>query len=170
MEGKELDLLIQKVAAGDNAAFERLYRETARGVYSFAYSFLSNHQDTEDVLQSAFWQIKQKAHTYRRGTNARAWMLQIVKNLALDELRRRKRRGEVELDERSGVLSPDEGSSALDYMMSTLSSEEREIVVLHVYWGYKHREIAEMLHLPPGTVSWKYSAAIKKLEAFREDV
>ena len=62
-----------------------------------------------------------------------------------------------------------ESGSALDYLLGALTEEEREIVVLHVFWGYKHREIAERLSLPLGTVTWKYSTALKKLEKYEEE-
>ena len=62
-----------------------------------------------------------------------------------------------------------ESGSALDYLLGALTEEEREIVVLHVFWGYRHREIAERLSLPLGTVTWKYSAALKKLEKYEEE-
>lgn len=172
MEGKALDELMSAVAEGDNAAFERLYRETAKGIYAFAYSYLNNRGDAEDVMQQTFLQIKRKAYTYRRGTNARAWMLQIVKNLSLDELRRRKRSadGLFESGKTGQGISPPPESSALDYMMGHLTPEEREIVLLHALWGYKHREIAKQLQMPLGTVTWRYQSAVKKLERFREEV
>lgn len=171
MDKKELDALLARVAAGDNRAFERLYAETAKGVFAFAYSYLGNRADAEDVMQSAYLQIKQKAHTYRAGTNARAWMFQIVKNMALDELRRRKRRAAAAERERtSSSVAANEGNVALEYMMRTLSAEEREVVLLHVFWGYKHREIADLLGVPLGTVTWRYNIAIRKLRDFEAEV
>lgn len=167
MNGKKLDSLLLRTAEGDNAAFAEFYEQTAKGVFSFAYSYLGNREDAEDVMQNAYIAVKRKAYTYKRGTNARAWLLQIVKNLALDELRRRKRKGEMP----ENMPAPPAGDgAALSYMLASLTESEREIVILHVYWGYKHREIAAMLGVPPGTVSWKYAAALKKLEKFvKED-
>ena len=49
-------------------------------------------------------------------------------------------------------------------MTRSLSAEEKEIVLLHAVWDYKHREIAKMLSLPLGTVTWKYKKALKKLK------
>lgn len=48
-------------------------------------------------------------------------------------------------------------------MTKTLGETEREIVLLHAVWGYKHREIARMTGLPLGTVTWKYKTALEKL-------
>ena len=163
MNAKRLDALLLRVAEGDNAAFAEFYEATAKGVFSFSYSYLGNREDAEDVMQEAYIAVKRKAYTYKRGTNARAWLLQIVKNLALDELRRRKRRGEMP---ENLAAPPAADGAALSYMLAELTESEREIVILHVYWGYKHREIAALLGIPSGTVSWKYAAALKKLEKF----
>ena len=54
-------------------------------------------------------------------------------------------------------------------MTNVLDESEREIVILHAIWQYKHREIAEILSLPLGTVTWKYKAALAKLRVFLED-
>lgn len=51
----------------------------------------------------------------------------------------------------------------LDELTATLTEEEREIVIMHAVWGYKHKEIAKEKGLPLGTVTWKYNEAIKKL-------
>lgn len=161
-------MLMAKIAEGDNASFERLYEATVKGVFAFAYSYLGNREDAEDIAQNAFLSVKQRAFTYKQGTNARAWLFQIVKNLCLDELRRRKRRQTAQPIGSEAYMS-EYGDSAVDYMLSVLTEEEREIVVLHVFWGYKHREIAEIIDAPLGTVTWKYNVAVKKLEKYKEE-
>lgn len=49
-------------------------------------------------------------------------------------------------------------------MLAQLAQDEREIVVLHVVTGLKHREIAELLEMPLPTVLSKYRRSLKKLE------
>ena len=49
-------------------------------------------------------------------------------------------------------------------MERILSEDEQRIVTLHVVWDYKHREIAEILGCPTGTVTSKYKRAIEKLK------
>lgn len=90
MNKQGLDVLMKKVADGDNEAFARLYDEVKKGVFAFAYSYLRCAADAEDVTEEVFFAVKRKAYLYRPGTDARAWIFQIAKNLSLDELRRRK--------------------------------------------------------------------------------
>ena len=57
-----------------------------------------------------------------------------------------------------------------DMMERVLTEEERRLIVLHVLWGYKHRELAQMLGVPTGTVTSKYKRAIEKLRrAWKEE-
>ena len=166
MYERRLDNLMKEVTQGSERAFEELYEGMKRGVFALAYSYLRNYEDAEDVLQQTFLTVKRKAYLYRVGTDARAWIFQIAKNAALDELRKRKQRKEGELLREEGVETP---VVFLDELTARLSEEEREIVIMHAVWGYKHKEIAEEKGLPLGTVTWKYNEAIKKLRKEQEE-
>lgn len=173
MKTHTLNDLLVSIAKGDNEAFTQFYEQTIKGVYVFAYSYLKEKTLAEDISHDAYVQVKLKAYTYRAGTNAQAWLLQIVKNLCLDELRKRKRVQSNLADEKDlqqASYSPFEHGSAMEYLLSKLTEEERKIVLLHVFWGYKHKEIATELSMPLGTVLWKYNGAIKKLKSYKEEI
>ena len=124
MNGWETDRLLRKIAEGDNQAFEKLYIETRRGVYAFLYSYLKNTHDTEDAMQTVYLKIKKNIHTYRVGTNGRAWIFQIAKNHALTVIRQNSRITEEEMDERAkdGFLK----GEISDAMQRALSEEEQQ--------------------------------------------
>ena len=72
------------------------------------------------------------------------------------------------------MVRTDESGSILDKVilqdaLNTLDFEERQIVILHSLTGMKHREIAEILDLPTGTVLSKYNRSIKKLRRELEE-
>jgi RNA polymerase sigma-70 factor (ECF subfamily) len=162
MNAVELDRLLIKIQRGDNCAFEELYIATRKGVYAFLHTYFQNTADTEDGVQSVYLRIKMNASSYRRGSNARAWILQIAKNYALDVLKKARR--EIPSEEIEIVTEPIVGETTiLELMKRLLSEEEQRIVTLHVLWEYKHREIADMLDIPTGTVTSKYKRAIEKL-------
>lgn len=164
MSTKELDGLLLRIAQGDNDAFEQLYIQTRRGVYAFLYTYYHNASDTEDGMQSVYLNIKKGIHTYRPGSNPSAWILQIAKNLAYNDLKKKKR--EVPTDEmKEGTYEYEGGRGEITELMERiLSEDEQRIVTLHVVWDYKHREIAEILGCPTGTVTSKYKRAIEKLK------
>lgn len=159
MDGRQVDKLLVKISRGDNAAFSALYDCTRRGVYSFLYSYLKNKEDTEDAMQNVFLKIKLNIDKYAQGTNGRAWILQIAKNTALNELAK-KRRQTYETPVADEVNS----TGVMEIMEKALAEDERQIVILHVLWGYKHREIAEKLCCPTGTVTSKYKRSIEKIK------
>lgn len=175
MNRSEMDRTLQCVAAGDNAAFEQLYVHTKRGVYAFLFTYFHNVADTEDAMQTVYLKIKTGIAGYRFGTNGSAWILQIAKNHALNELKKKRRMLEMETElseSLDGAVEPTwEAGGVMERMQRLLSEEEQRIVTLHVLWGYKHREIAQTLGCPTGTVTSKYKRAIEKMrKELKEEV
>ncbi|MBR2988416.1 MAG: sigma-70 family RNA polymerase sigma factor [Clostridia bacterium] len=162
MNDNKTNKLLLRVAKGDNGAFEELYTSTARGVYAFLYSYFRNTTDTEDGVQTVYLKIKQNISQYSPG-NGLAWILQIAKNYALTELKR-NRVSEV-FDELTVPVTQSHSNGVFDTMQKVLNEEEQRIMVLHVIWGYKHREIAILLNHPTGTITSKYKRAISKMQS-----
>lgn len=168
MEIKEVDALLIKIARGDNAAFEELYARTKNGVYAFLYTYFHNQADTEDGMQTVYLRVKQGIGSYKKGSNGRAWLLQIAKNHALNELRKQNREIPSDTIEIVSSAAPSDGT-VMDAMKKTLTQEEQRIVTLHVLWGYKHKEIAQIIGSPTGTVTSKYKRAIEKLQKYLKE-
>lgn len=169
MDERQVDKLLVKISRGDNVAFEDLYNNTRRGVFSFLYSYFKNYEDTEDAMQTVYLKVKLNIAQYSHGTNGRAWLLQIAKNCALNELHKKKY--EERIDENTIMPAQNAYSGEVaTAMRKVLSPEEERIVILHVLWGYKHREIAKELNCPVGTVTSKYKRSISKLkEVLKEE-
>lgn len=163
MDEKQTDKLLVEIANGDNDAFVEFYEQTKRGVFSFLYSYLNNYAAVEDVMQTVYLSVKLNIRQYRAGTNGRAWLLQIAKNLALNELKKRKT-----TEYKDGLIAcsdrQEPSGEINDLMKRVLTEEERRIIILHVLWGYKHREIAAIIGLPTGTVTSKYKRSINKMQ------
>lgn len=167
MDKKELDLCLQEVAKGDNAAFERLYNDTRKGIFAFVYGFCDNYHTAEDLTQTVYLKVKANITKYKPGTDARAWLFQIAKYTALNEIKKIKREvvASDEQKEKFEAKSYEiQDAPVFDAINTVLDDKERQIVIMHVLWGFKHREIADMLSLALGTVLWKYNTAIKKLQ------
>ena len=92
----------------------------------------------------------------------------IVRNLSLDRLRQQARTEPLDWDQWQEQLSElpavtHEDQMTLTALLAALADQERQIVILHVLTGLKHREIAALLELPLATVLSQYSRALKKL-------
>lgn len=174
MNKREIDIALKKIAQGDNVAFEQLYIETKRGVYAFLFSYFNNWADCEDAMQTTYLKIKQNIRQYNIGSNGLAWILQIAKNTALNELRARanyeKQQVVAAEQEAMGYDNLEIKDTLIMIMKRVLDEEEQRIVILHVVWGYKHKEIAKIINSPIGTVTSKYKRAADKLKsAWKEE-
>ena len=165
MQKGEINRLMEGVQSQDEVAFGNLFNECKRGVFSFLYTYTKDYHAAEDLVQETFIKVKLNAQSYKLGTNASAWILQIAKNTALDYLKRQKATVNIDdlpIMESGGDL--DEKLALHKVLNESLDDGERQIVLLHLIEGYKHREIAKILDMPVGTVLWKYNAALKRLK------
>ncbi len=169
MNDVKIDRLLTAVAQGQSDALEQLYALTKNGVYAFIYPYFNNRANAEDCLHDVFIKVFERASGYQRGTNGRAWLLQIAKNTALDCLKKGRRVDYVD-NFPDVAVSPPVDTPVFDAINQALDEEERQIVIFHVLWGYKHREIAQRLGLPTGTVTSKYKRALQKLKRYIKEV
>lgn len=164
------DRAIVGITEGDVNALSVIYDQLSRQIYFVAYSILKNHHDAEDVLQQTLCEIVKNAHAYRKGSNARAWVLGIARNQALKLCRDRKAYiplEELENDARYAEKGEDLLSSLTMFdALRTLSEEEQQIVLLRIESGLKFKEIAELLHISTAAAEKKYQRALKKLKTY----
>ena len=165
-EHSDCEKALAKIASGDAEALTVIHKYMNRQIYAVAYAVLQDFSLSDDVVQETYIKIIEKAFSYQKGTNARAWVLSIARNIAIDFYR--KRRFECETDEledtglrfdESSVLSSMEVKRALDM----LTDEERQIITFKVYAGLKHREIASLLGITVEACKKKYQRAAEKL-------
>ncbi|MBQ9748918.1 MAG: RNA polymerase sigma factor [Clostridia bacterium] len=165
-ENADCERALVKIASGDAEALSVIHKYMSRQIYAVAYAVLQDFTLSDDVVQETYVKIIEKSFSYQKGTNARAWVLSIARNIAIDFYR--KRRFECEADEladagmrfdESTVLSSMEVKRALD----ALSDEERQIITFKVYAGLKHREIAALLGITVEACKKKYQRAADKL-------
>ena len=164
--------LVRRMASNDRTALGELYERYRSQVYGLALAVLKNRSDAEDVVQSTFVRVWDRAGTYREGNDAGAWIMTVTRNLALDWLRGRKNMVDI-MSMAETLPDGDEFASQLDrmlldHLLTALDCTERQIVMLHAVGGYTHREIARIVGKPSATVRWKYGGAVKKLQAFLE--
>lgn len=170
------DELMRLAARGDARALEHLYARHAAPAFSLAYRIVGDRAIAEEVSQEAFLAVWGSARRYmsERGS-VRTWTLGIVRNRAIDALRRgaihRRRRASADgLDER--LEAPDrtdvevqerEEARAVRRALEDIPSEQRRTVELAYFDGRTHREIAGLLDLPVGTVKGRLGLGLDKL-------
>lgn len=168
------EALLKKVAEGDQEAFQRLYQNTDRTMYSFILSIIKHPQDAEEIMQEVYLKIWTSAKSYKSQGKPLAWMFTIARNLCYMRFREQKHDSDITLEDLSGTETGEVSSEiemAADKMvlvaaLSILKEEEREVVLLHTSAGMKHREIAASLKIPLATALSRYNRAMKKLENY----
>lgn len=160
----DIEEALEAVARGNIEALRIVYEQYRHVVYSVAIAVVKDRQAAEDVLHDTFIRIYEKAHTYRTGTRPKAWIVSIARNLAYDAYRQRKREGGARGEPADGdVESRIVRCMELHDALERLDITERQIVVMHLVAGLKHREIGEQLGIPAGTVRWKYRRSLALL-------
>ena len=165
----ELERAIIALQNGDIRPLDIIYKLTSKGVFTFVLAIVKAYDLAEDVMQSAYVRAYENISTYIPGSNPRNWLLTIAKNLAFAEVNKRKHEVSYDFSEENvdpkGVydLNPSLDTPTIDLANRVLNESEMNIVLLYAIGGYKHREIAELLDLPLGTVTSKYNAALKKI-------
>ena len=146
-------------------AFEALYRSSVDDVFAYATALLRDRSAAEEVTAAAFERALRRAHTFdaRRGSH-RAWLFGIVRNAALDELRRRKRIAALP-DHASAPEDPDETARRITVRaaLAELDPRDRELVALRFHGGLDHNEIAGVLGISPTNASTRLHRALTRL-------
>lgn len=144
--------------------FMELYESVYKDLYRFAYWYLGNPQDAEDAVGETVLKAYEKFSSLRNEEAFRAWIFRILINQCKSMLRNKANKEVCVLkEEPSYDPSLDDRTLAMQ-LLSDLSEEERQIVALAVFGGYKGEEIARMLNRRHSTIRSKYRRALKKLE------
>lgn len=99
LSGEDERLLIQRLKAGDQKAFEAIFSRYVNRVYRQAFKLVGNEADAEDVVQEVFLLVYRKAQSFLGKSGFSTWLYRLTANAALTKLRQRKREKEVSLDE-----------------------------------------------------------------------
>lgn len=175
MDRITLDNLMIRIAHGDEGAFEELYNQTKSGLYTFVLSICKNHYMAEDIMQNTYIRIRLSANMYKAGSNTLSWIYTIAKNMTLNELNKQKREVSTDFDQSArlgGEYTIDDKvtSPLMSVIKKELNETEAQIITLHLISGFKHKEIADMLEKPLGTVLWTYKNALNKIKnKYREE-
>jgi len=152
--------LVRRAQRGDEEAFGLLVSRYMRSAYAVALSVTGKHEDAEDAAQESLMVALRRVEECREPDRFAGWLMTIVRNRSRNLLRREGLRStsEIPVGTAGGDPLPDQVlkrtrlRARLDEALAELSEVQREIVLLHDYEGWKHREIAERLDMPSGTV------------------
>jgi len=126
-------------------------------MYRYAYSIVNNRFEAEDIVQEALIKLWKGKEKFAQITNKEAWAITVVRNLAIDKVRAKKKKQTSDIDNYFHISdkapSPDvklEQSDAVkkvQEIMNTLPDTQKEIITLRDIEGYTYQEIADIMEL-----------------------
>lgn len=144
--------------------FMELYETVYQDLYRLAYYYLGNAHEAEDAVSETVLKAYENFGKLRNEDAFRSWIFRILVNQCNSQQRRQIGRKTAELKEEVSYQPKLDDAVVVREILSELSEEERQIVALAVFGGYKGEEIAKLLHKRHSTIRSKYRRALKKLE------
>jgi RNA polymerase sigma-70 factor (ECF subfamily) len=165
------DELVARTRQGNVDAFGALVERYMRAAYAVALSVTKRHEDAEDAAQESFLVALQRLEECRSPERFAGWLMTIVRNRSRNLVRRESLRDSDPVPDSAshGGPTPDRVTERMELRgrlteaLSELPEVQREIVLLHDLEGWKHREIAERMDLPSGTIRSHLHFARKEL-------
>ncbi len=177
-------VLVERVQAGDVAAFDVLVRKYRERLFGIIYNLTSNREDAADLTQEAFIKAFSSINRFKGKSAFFTWLYRIGVNTALSHLKRNRFRRFFSLEhiqdegsnaqvletlaakhksEKGALLS--ELQEKLNEAMQKLSPKHRTVVVLFEIEGLSHQEIADIVGCSVGTVRSRLHYAKQQLQA-----
>lgn len=144
-------------------------------LHNFAFKLTRNNEDSKDLYQETAYRALINQDKFRAGTNLKAWLFTIMRNIFINNYRKKLKKNTV-LDSTDNQYYINSGGPTIlndansTMMMSELQKLVQElddsirIPFLMHYYGYKYQEIAEQLALPLGTIKSRIFFARKELK------
>lgn len=142
--------------------FENVALPHAGRLLRYALHLEGEKARAEDLVQETLLSAWRSFHQFERGTNCKAWMFRILKNLHSRQAQRKTQRSEVSLGEDEPRFAVPEQISANQQVreaFARLTPEHQEVLQLAVVEGLGIREVSEVLQVPQGTVMSRLSRA-----------
>lgn len=167
--------------------FEKEFMPHADALYNFAYQLSYNDDDANDLVQETYMKAFRFIDSYQEGTNSKAWLFKILKNIFINEYRRKKREPEkIDYDDVIIFSDEDDDNSAayfdlredmFDNMLgdeitnalNKLPIEFKTVILLCDIEGFTYEEIAKIIDIPIGTVRSRLHRARNMLKQLLKD-
>lgn len=181
-DGKDLESLATRAAAGDERAFGELVEQTQKTTYPLALRLVRARADAEDVLQESYVRVWRGLPALRDRGATLGWICKIVRNVAVDRIRHQRRRRTASLDQpvaegmdalveliASDAPDPEHAVTSarardeLRRLVDELKEKHRIVLLLREVDDMSYEEISAALGIPVGTVESRLHRARKAL-------
>ncbi len=171
------EMLARRVGDGDQDAFAVLMRRYEEKMMRYGKRFLSREDDILDAVQDVFLRVYTHIHSFNPQYRFSPWIYRIAHNVFVNVLRKQSKQSYafIDFDTLIAPLSYEEETlseqelqqlrTSLERGLSKIAPKYREVLILHYFEGLSYDEIAEVLHIPKGTVGVRLRRGREALKA-----
>lgn len=165
--------LIKEILDGSQSAMEVLIRRHYKTVFAFIYRHLGDYHTSYDLTQEVFIKVMKSLKYYRESNQFEHWIVKITVNCCRNYYSSREYADKNlllsynEITEESNITNIFDQSlnqQEIKKALSLLSKDQRDVVILFYYFGYKIREISKITGSNDATVKSRLHQALKKLK------
>ena len=178
LETKYIDIhsqLIDECRNGSSKAQFEIYKLYYKAMYNTCLRFVKNPMEAEDVMQEAFLAAFRNIDSFRGEVSFGSWLKRIVVNRSLDVLKKKSLDLEPLEEGRTIIDNDDDCDYEANYKVeqvkkaiALLPDSYRVLLTLHLFEGYDHEEIAQIMEMSNAAVRTGYSRARKRLQELLE--
>jgi RNA polymerase sigma-70 factor (ECF subfamily) len=164
---------IEAVQSGDKNAYSTIVKCYMKKAYYIALGFVKSEPDALDISQDAFIKAFKHIKKFRTGNPFFPWFYQILRNLCLDWLKKKRKRNQIPLeniDLSSGPSCSQDIKIQIWKGIEKLPLAQKEILILRYFQGFSYAEIAQTLDKPLGSVMSSIHYAKRNLRIKMENI
>lgn len=166
---------IESFRKGDEAAFEKIFKDNFKSLYRYAFTIVKNESAAEEIVQNVFFKIWNKKEQLPDGILLKAYFYRAIHNESLNLIKHHKvrttyqlhaiRSGDQHVENASSKIGMSELQRHLSAAMNELPEQCRTIFHMSRFEEKKYKEIADELNISPKTVENQLGKALKILRA-----
>ena len=147
---------------------QRLVETYSDLILRLSYTYLNHTQDAQDICQTVFLKLWEKAPAFVSPDHERAWIIRTTANACKDLLKSHWRKTTAPLEAAAAVPAPQPEEGSLLAAVNLLPPKYRAVIYLHYYEGYAAKEIAALLGKTPAAVASLLHRGRRRLKTLLE--
>ena len=143
---------------------ERFINENIDSAYRFAFTYMKNQQDAEDVVSDSIIRALKAADNLKEPDRIKTWFFKIVSNTAITHIKKKQRVIPFETMDNEDTYEDSYNISNLNEMIERLPKEYMEVIVLRYFEDMKIKDLAEVLNINESAAKTRLYKALKILK------
>lgn len=169
--------LLQRIGAGDTAAFEAFYKNYYPRLFRFILRMTRQPEAVEELIQETLLVVWEKPQGFNHESKISTWVFGIAYHKTLKAMAKSARRNnDVDIEDLTETIGDPTANPAnnwenedwLNYALATLPPDQRAVIELTFYHGLSYQDVARILDCPENTVKTRMFHARRKLQVFAD--